>query len=180
VTETDTNGQSADKRLLARQRSVAWRLKNPEAYKAINYRSYHKRKEKKLAADKAWRDGNPGWAAALILAYRTKRPWYRHWDSAKARCENPKHPSYRRYGGRGIKLKLSIEDCKKLWFRDNAASIHRPSIDRIDNNGDYTYENCQFISLSDNTKRMWERKRITDPGWNPNPKNRKPPYSKPN
>jgi len=40
---------------------------------------------------------------------------------------------------------------KELWFRDKAYNLKRPSIDRKNNNEDYTFENCRFIELGKNT-----------------------------
>ena len=38
---------------------------------------------------------------------------------------------------------------KKLWFRDKAWLLKRPSIDRK-NGGHYIFQNCRFIELSQN------------------------------
>lgn len=74
-------------------------------------------------------------------------------NNIKSRCLNSKNPDYKYYGGRGIGFLITIEELIKLWFRDKAYNMKQPSIDRIDNDGHYTYENCRFIELSENTKK---------------------------
>lgn len=69
------------------------------------------------------------------------------------RCNSPKHCSYRWYGGRGIKNFLTFEDVKFLWFRDGAWAMKRPTIDRRECDGDYTFDNCRFIPHADNVRR---------------------------
>jgi hypothetical protein len=81
------------------------------------------------------------------------RPWMSSYRNAKSRCENKSYVSYNRYGGRGIKFMLTEEEIKKLWFRDKAYLLKRPSIDRIDNDGNYKYNNCRFIEKYDNRKK---------------------------
>jgi len=67
------------------------------------------------------------------------------------RCENPKDKNFRTYGGRGIGCFLTVEDIKKLWSRDGAGGMESPTIDRIDNDGDYTFNNCRYLERSKNT-----------------------------
>ena len=73
----------------------------------------------------------------------------------KTRCTNPKCDSWERYGGRGISV------CKEWMndfgaFRDWAlANGYKAglSIDRKENDGDYCPENCQWLTVGENSKK---------------------------
>jgi hypothetical protein len=90
---------------------------------------------------------------------KKKYPWKYTLRSIKTRCNNNNVPEYKNYGGRGIKCLITADELKELWFRDNASQMKKPSIDRIDNNGDYCLENCRFIELKENTKKAQKNKR---------------------
>ena len=83
--------------------------------------------------------------------YIKKNPWAGVLQAARQRCRNPKLPCYHSYGGRGIKCHLTMEEIKYLWERD-ATKLKRPSIHRIDNNKDYTIDNCKFMDLKEHFK----------------------------
>ena len=74
------------------------------------------------------------------------------------RCNNPNNSSYQWYGGRGIKCLLTTKELKELWIRDKAFEMEFPTIDRIDNDGNYTFDNCQFIENIDNVKKIYTDK----------------------
>lgn len=80
-------------------------------------------------------------------------PWKAFLQNAISRCECKGNISYIDYGFIGIQCLITEEEVKELWFRDEAYLMEKPSIDRKDSLFHYTYDNCQFIELVDNTIR---------------------------
>jgi len=95
------------------------------------------------------------------IRYLKNNPWYTSLANARARCNNPKNPDYKDYGGRGIKVELVISQIKELWFRDKAYLMKCPTINRKDNNGNYTFDNCEFIEMGLNSAER--NKRVIKP-----------------
>ena len=85
-----------------------------------------------------------------VKAYRARKPWARPREYARRRCNDPHHREYKGYGGRGIKFNLTMDEAERLFIRDQAHLLTKPSLDRIDPDGDYTFANCRFIELRDN------------------------------
>ena len=80
---------------------------------------------------------------------------YRIWQGMKKRCYNPKDHHYYIYGGRGIKVCdewKNSSDAFLEWAYSHGYSDEL-EIDRIDSNGDYCPENCQWITKSENAKK---------------------------
>lgn len=92
--------------------------------------------------------------SAYVRKWRNKKymrePWYKHYRYIVNRCSNPSD----RYYQRGIKNLLTLADVEFLWKRDKAHLLKRASIDRIDGKGNYVLDNCQFIELSENKKKI--------------------------
>lgn len=88
-------------------------------------------------------------------------PTYRSWVAMRARCSNPKHHSFARYGGRGIAI------CKRWESYGNflADMGERPtgtSIDRYpDKNGDYEPGNCRWATPKEQASNTRRNRMIT-------------------
>ena len=83
--------------------------------------------------------------------YNKNFPWKRTMSHIKYRCNNPKCKAYNRYGGRGIKCLITEDEIKQLWIRDKTWLLKQPCIDRIDNDGNYEFSNCEYIERGENT-----------------------------
>lgn len=80
----------------------------------------------------------------------SKHPLYSRWADMKTRCACETHAWFHRYGGRGIKVcsEWYKFDPFKQWAETNGFSSELV-LDRADNDGDYTPENCRWATKSE-------------------------------
>jgi hypothetical protein len=84
------------------------------------------------------------------------KPWERTFRRIKSRCSDEKDP----YFQKGRKCFITKDELKFLWYRDRGWLLKKPSIDRIDNDGNYVLSNCRFIEHSENVGKDSRRNRV--------------------
>ncbi len=103
-----------------------------------------------------WREGAQ---ARLTIHGFSSHPLFQTWKNMKSRCQNPRHPRYSDWGGRGIKCLLpspqALEDCIGL----KPSPQH--SVDRINNAGHYEPGNLRWATTTEQNRNQSSNRILT-------------------
>lgn len=83
--------------------------------------------------------------------YINDLPLYGVWCVMKQRCHNPKDKAYKYYGARGISVCPSWRNNFILFYKWalRKGYIKGLTIDRKNNNGNYSSKNCRLLTMSE-------------------------------
>lgn len=119
--------------------------------------------KKTVARGQYLKSGNTKSCGCIVKTRNGARtsPLHTTWSSMLTRCKNPNSKHFNRYGGRGIKICKEWENdfrSFESWALSNGWKKGL-TIDRIDNDGDYTPSNCRIATQKEqcrNTRRnVW-------------------------
>lgn len=89
------------------------------------------------------------------------RATHEAWSKAKDRCFNPRSAAYVDYGARGITMCAEWRNSFAAFLRDMGFRPDGLSLDRRDNDGPYSPENCRWATNSEQALNRRQRPIVT-------------------
>ena len=82
-------------------------------------------------------------------------PLYKSWRAMRSRCNNPNTRTYKWYGAKGVKICDAWQNFAnfRAWATQNGFQPGL-TLDRLNTDVGYCPENCEFVTQSDNARRM--------------------------
>ena len=92
---------------------------------------------------------------------------YQAWLNMIDRCFNPDNSSFSDYGGRGISVCDHWLDSPEWFFIELGLAPDGLSLDRIDNNKDYSPDNCRWATdyTQSNNRRHYKDHQVRSSSW---------------
>lgn len=99
-------------------------------------------------------------------AKRTGTRLYNIWNGMIGRCTRESYPSYKNYGGKGIRVCeewINSFDAFREWALSHGYADNL-TIDRIDSKADYSPDNCKWSSMKEQQNNKMNNHLVTFEG----------------